>query len=1227
MARSILGFLFTTAALFCLAGCGAGLIGGIASSSGGGATGEASAPELSFNPIVPLVAAPNTVRTVVVANAQISVAARLAVRIEAAGVSSDQVQPTASGQGGSTLISFTIDTTRIQAAVGDPTAADVDGKLVVLVDEQPIAPPVPIVLARQPRATLVLAANVTERFLAPFGERVAVRLAGLRSSDPSGLQMFVTTVDPTSPVPTGGPRPTVTRSCTDLRFEPPAADGVPVVSAVAPGNPFPVQARLSVRDAVAGQSTTIEDAYYRPDIALALPSQGPTTGGSLVTLIGTALVPPDLAASTTGPAPLAFDDIRILFRKGGRITTLAAEDFRVAESGTDRLVFTMPASPDGRPDQVDIVLRVPVGGVTAEAVASQVFLFANPKPFFGPRGAVLDRTPVAVVPLFLDAEPGTEATAAPDFAVLTDQGGVGFLQLLLSQRNGMFQPFAAPRRIGNPEIAAERGPRDICSGDFNGDQVPDMFLANAGDGTAVHHLVLGRARPDTPLGDVFPVPGISAVRCRSAFFDADGFADLLLLPGPGAPPGQVPTVLLADATGSGPAFAAPVPLPVRPLRHEAVEIADLDGDGKLDVALLHGPTLQLDVAWGNGDGTFTGGTPAQQFDFTIPDYTPDPASVAVGLHACRNGPQQALGFVLSGLRPPPPPATSPTQPAIGILPQTTPRVFTAPVADTTVFSPFEPFGQSLVEDVDGVPPVELAVSVAEVPSVVSLALLRYTPDGFRAIEGGIEAGAELPPRQIRALHFGRAFAPTPTFPEARAVFVVHESLIDGDTERRLSTRLVFNAGLEQRLLPPDAGAIVGPIEGIVGGNFHPVSVAGAGATRDLALSRPGTVELIENDGFGGFPRPANRLQWAGLLPRSTALLPSPVGSFDRLVFANGDSRLGVWLHDPQGDLDQVPDLTSLPLRNVVPNPLLQSLSLADSTRIRVGDVDGDGIDDLVVLLSFTGVPVGEGNAAIVLLRGKASPGAAEFPFHQPTTATLVHASASAIALGDFAASSDGPRHLELAVAVPVGTSVGAIDGDHVRFYRYEAGATPADDVFARSAVVGGPQVLLAGNAPMQIAAADLDRDGLVDLLVAGAGDSSLRLFRNVGLPAAGQPHVDIGGFLESLASPQPMPAGRPVSLHLSDVNGDGNLDAVASAEFVSLTTGSRSTAVAFFLSSGAGEFSGPQFVSPARVGDRDARLASEIGDWNRDGVPDLFLGWNTSGPTDRNLRVLFGGTR
>ena len=1200
------------------AACGAGLITGIASSDRGGDAAEAPPPELSIPPLLPLVPEAGAVRTVVVANAQIAASAQLRVRLLAAGVAVDQANLSAAGQGGSTLVTFTLDCAPIAAAVGDPTADDLDGTLEVLVDDRAIAAPVPVRLVRQPRAELVLVPPATERFLSPFGERVAVRVHGLRSTDLANLSMLVETDDPGAAAPPAGqPWPTVTRVCTDLQLD--DTGPVPVLSAVVPGSTLPTVAKLFVRDAIAGESTVVGNAFYRPEILLALPSEGPTTGGSLVTLIGAALVPLDTSGG--GPPRPDFARIGISFAKGGRVTQLAPEDFRAAESGSDRLVFTMPASPDGRPGQVDIVLEAQLGGVAAKVTASQVFLFANRKPFFGPRGIVLERAPVAVTPILPDAEPGTPA--APDFAVLTEQGGVGYLQLLLAQQNGMFQPFAAPRRIGDSEAAAERLPRDLCSGDFDGDAVPDLWLANAGAATAVHHLVLGRARPHTPLGDVFRVAGEPGTRyCRVGHFDQDELADVLLVPGDDAPAGTLPQLRLARPVAIGaPAFAPPVLLPVRPLRHDAVEIADLDGDGHQDVALFRGATLQVDIAYGNGDGTFVAG---QQFDLDLPGYAADARSGAVGIHACGDGPFQSLGLVLAGL-----PLTLPeapaTRPTLAILPQSEARNYQPPTAVTPL--PTEPNGRSLMADIDGQAPSELVLAIAGDPILASFGLLQFDPSGFQPLFDSIESGSELP-RQIRALHFGRAFPPTAISPEARAVYVVHESDIDGTVERRLSTRLVYvDPDSDTRLLlPPDAGTVAGgPVQGLVGGDFHPASVANKGLQLDLALARTGAIDLIENDGYGGFPNASGTLAWAGLLPRSVALLPSRDGEIDRLVFVGDDSRVAVWRHDPADDLPQAPDAVGgeLRLRSTVPG--LATTPLADTTRVEVGDVDGDGLDDLVVLLSFVDPDPGEGEAAIALLRGRATSLPGELPFHEPTALTPVHGNAASIALGDFATSVAGGVELELAVAVPHGTAAGALDGNHVRFYRYRRGATPADDRFEPSAAVPGPTTLFAGSGPTELAAADFDRDGRVDLLIAG-DDAALRLFRNTSLVQPGQPEVDIAAFVESLTSPQPLAPGMPTALRLTDVNGDGRFDAVATIVGTN-AGGGQTTSVAFYLSSAAGEFSGPQFVSPDRVGDRDANLVLDIGDWNRDALPDLFLGWDTNGPGDRNVRVLFGGTR
>ena len=1129
-------------------------------------------------------------------------------------------------QGTSTLVSFELDLSVIAGAVADPSAANIDALLRVMAGEQEVAPPIPVVLVRQPRARLVLDDSLTEAIIPPAGGCVEIEVDGLLSTEASGVQVLVTTRDPESSIPGA----TVTRLVTDVEFVT-LPGGLPTIEVTIPGNQFPDAVTLQVLDAIAGKSETITNAYYRPDIALALPGQGPTTGGSLLTLIGSALVPYD---SGSAPAQFDFDRITLTFEKEGRITELPREDFRIDESASDRLVFTMPPSPDGRPGVVNIILKIRLDNFDAEVTAS-LFLFANPDPYYGPRGAVLDQPPVAAMPIHLDNAPST--ANAPDFAILTEQGGVGYVQLLLALQNGMFQPFAAPRRIGDHENAAEHSPSDLLVGDFDGDGIPDLFVVNEGsNSSAVHHVVLGQERPRSPLGAVFGFPAAEGSRMgRVGLFDGDSLPDVVLVPGPGAPSNARPEVWLSRPTAIGaPNFVSAGFLQIGGFAYEAVEVADLDRDGILDVAFAsgaHGVSATLGVAFGDGSGGFM---PASQpLDVNVVGYAVSAETRAVGLHACEDGGPsstalQSLAIVLSGDGTPFAPAT------VAVLQQIQPRSFDPFASGGAVYQAPEgivPFGLSMAANLDQDPAglLEMVVTIGGEPTVVSSGLLQFNGTGFQALAGAIEngtAGGTEVPVLMSSLAFATAFPAGQIGPEAKAVFIVHEVDVDGARERRLSTRLVTLAAQnEPRLLPPDAGAAVPiVIDNIAGGNFSELSVLAEGRARDLALaSRNGLnggeeITVIVNDGFGGFPGFGNSVGYPGLIPNSMAVVPAGVGALDSLVFASAESRIGMWRHRAGKPLQSV-DFETSPLRDLV--PLLAGRQLGDATQIQVADVDGDGQLDLVVLLTFQPIP-GQGASWIALLRGKQQQSPGEFPFHMPTQLLHLLRTASSFVLGDFAPHQGSA--LELALAVPV-SSTNGVNGNHVVFCHYQAGSVPAGDRFVLSAASGGPQVLLAGSDPQQVAANDFDGDGRTDLLVACRGDRSLRLFRNTSAPGGDPQKVDVGAFVEALGSPKELAAGTPTVLRLGDVNGDGNLDAVVATEFLGVS--GVTTSVATYLSSGTGEFSDARFASATRLGLFNQRLSMSIGDWNRDDVPDLFLGWGVQGASLVNLRVLFGGTR
>lgn len=1234
-----------------LAGCGAGLVSGVVASNGGN-----NSPAPTLNPVetrlplVPGTGPSGAPRSVVIANSQLSASAhvRVLIRADIGGmVTAEQGRPTIAGQGSSTVVGFDLDTAPFLDRIGDPTQRGVSGQLVVLVDNREIAPPVTVDLLPQPVAAL--APNSPDRLSPLGGTTVTLSLRGLDAASSGTLQMTVTTADAAG---TG----TVTRPCTDLELWD-QGNGEKHVEARVPGSTFAGLATFVVDDAVAGRSTEVKAVYYEPHVAVALPRQGPTTGGTLVTLIGTALTPLVPPVAPGQPGVPAFDDLEIAMIKGEREVLLPQQALRRQESDFDRLVFTMPPSPDGRPGEVDIRLRATVAGpqgpVVVEASAEARFLFGNPQPVFGPRGAVLDSNPVAVAPIALEA--ASYADQAPDFGVLYAAGGVATLQLLMAEENGMFVRFGPPRRIGDPEVLADREPRDLVAADFDDDGVPDFAILSAGHAAAggALHVLPGRRVPEPPLGEAvrIPIEG-GMVRCRASDLNGDRIGDLVLLPGPEAAPGTRPRVLLATSSPGAPSFVLGPEVPVRRFAYDAMEVADVDGDGYVDVAVLNGSgpvagTIAIDVAYGDGQGGFG---PTAMLDRAVPNYVPDSGSPGVGLHLVRFGSLRSLAVVLAGL---PGSSSLPhatTPPVVAVLHQPLPRQFLSTI-DHVLGAGAEPLGTSLAADLDRSPVVdddELVVAVRAEQALLPMAVLSYNGSSYSLVPLSVQPGGE-PLRSITALRFGTAFPADPTRepPDARAVFVVHESLTDGFRERRLGTMLVFT----EQLLTPDLGFTVtypirpshpppggqpAPVHCAVGGNFAQRSISSGGTTRDLALAVPslggtgGEVLLYTNDGFGGFFSRQGAMVDDRLVTETLVRVPAPPGLKDSLAFFMWDGRVGVWQPNGVG-IDQRPlFVENGDLRLLAPDPGLFSTAVGSGSRLQAADVDGDGLVDLVALLSFDLSPEnrGEGDALLMVLRGKAGPLLpGEFPYELPadsSAATAVHGNATSFALGNFVPERHGePRLLEMAVAVPVGTSPGSADGDHVRFYRLATGSVPGTHKWMRSSAAGGAQVLLAGNAPTLLAAEDFDTNGTIDLLVTAANDATVRLFLNSGQPATANGEVVLEAFTESFASRRPASPGRQTRLLLDDINSDGNVDVLLATES---WTQPLSSAVAFYLSSGTGDLVGPTLVSGTRLGDRPAPMSIDLGDFNGDGVPDLLVGWATATP-ERNIGVLFAGSR
>ncbi|MDP6929426.1 MAG: VCBS repeat-containing protein, partial [Planctomycetota bacterium] len=1092
---------------------------------------------------------------------------------------------------------------------------DIQARLFLFVDGRQISQPVGFLLRRQPRCKL--ANGKTEVFLSVSGgERLRLQASGVVATDVKDVRLRVGTFNRDTKNP-----PLIVRDAIDIKLRK-LPNGDTEVSGIVPAQSFPGRAFAEVIDARAGESTPVDRVFYVPLILSATPRFLPSDGGVEVAVNGKGLVPLD--HSMPQPYPLDFSAITPEIHKGGRVAKVPQGLIRQNQSSLTRLVFTIPPSPDGQPGEASFSLVVKLAPGTVWSVpADKILVYRDRIPVFGPRGVLLDAPPRRV----RRVAALNPKTGAPDAVTLTSIGRLARVQLLAAKGNGMFERFGPPVVAADINDPRQREPIDLCAGDFDRDGESDLAIVNKGsfDGSG-HSIVLGQAAPEPPLrlapGKIEDVG--FATKSMSADLDSNGVSDLLVL-------NSVPRFWLGQRGKAGePRFirGALPPAVVNNGPYQALDISDLDGDGFLDLMFFCGGLrMVLVCAYGDGTGSFAD---ARKISVEIPGYAPNQLSGAIGVHALSGEIPKMIVVVLAGSRSAgltTPPTLAMYHPvALGV------REYRLDMGNILWYPGKSPFTHSTVGDLnlDGISEVVTAAEGDPRP----LRLFVWGPgfsEEYDAIDPGIETMTTIDSLEIDVA----VPADKGRFPRAlMGLFVTHELMVSGGRENRCSTFLA-KPGASLRLIAPDASIReLPPIHGLALGNFRGVSPDPKGSALDLLVAVEGQIGVLQNDGVGGL----SPQRWLGLTSSvpstlTAAALTTPGIFGEWAAYLEVSGRLAVL---PPGS--DRPLVSKDDLRVYVPKHL-RGLEIASRSRIMIADVDGDKISDMVVLLTMKGAEA-EGEAVILLLRGKGRVLTNEFPVHMPegkAQATLIHGNTHAIALGDFATTAT--LRQEVVVAVPVDKGNPG-QGNHLRFYHLEPGSnSPTDDRFVRSFASPTKKTLIAGDQPSSLVAGDFDQNGTMDLAVASGGDGKVHVILNSGKVLAGKRGlVNTEAFREISSSPPSLPPGKPTGMWLGDLNGDRVPDIVVSVLNQPNPNTPKDQCVASFLSSGSGMLSSARLVPHVRTGNtiviggqpylRNANFHPALGDVNRDGRLDLVIGWDSPASAwMRNLHFLFGGVR
>ncbi len=760
-----------------------------------------------------------------------------------------------------------------------------------------------------------------------------------------------------------------------------------------------------------------------------------------------------------------------------------------------------------------------------------------------------------------------------DVAVVSS--GSGSLTVLAGLGDGSFQ--------SRSSVAVGSQPFIIISSDFNNDGVLDLATANFTSGDV--SVLLGRAHGGFEPQARLPVFA-NAVGLKSADLNRDGRTDLVVTR---QSDGQA-VVPVAYLLGLGDGNFLPAQDAIAGANPAFTDVADMNGDGIPDLVVVNDASNDLHVLLGRNEGGYqppliTGLPQQQPASVRVGDYNADGLPDAVTMSKVSGSLQVLIG-------------RGGGQFDRGQLIVTGPRPASLDVADVT--------GDGLADLVvanDATLQIQVYRGLADGTFELFRSMpVLPVPSSILAADVNGDTLPDLVTSSIGALglisvNFGLGggdFSPAAVFPvEGNLPFSLAVGDFNGDRQADIATPL----------LTGNAVAIlfgVGMSRFVDGGELVPSSLQPAPVSIDLnvdgrndlvIVNRAGAV-LYHAGGAGAGSFAARvELNSSGGDPALSIAAAAFDGRPRLVVLEAAGDRISVYEADSQG---------------VIGRTGRYSVGGATPLSMATGDFNGDGRDDVVTLNA------GSSTISILLCNDRG-----EFAL---AATTVVPFGASAVTVADL----DGIGPADIALVTQFGGLVSVVLNDGVRF-------TP---VAPQAAGVGSSHLqLFAGNGRVQsrdgaggITAADFNRDGVMDLLVADEAANSLSLLQGLGrglyadpariLTGTGPRRVRAADFnndgwadvvVLEVASGQlrvflndrhgrlefagAMAAGlEPADISVFDADGDNHIDLVVGNAFGDILT---------IAGDGTGRFSTSQRV------DRDVPLV--VADLDGDGLDDVVL--------------------